>query len=575
MSKTLASLIIRVGADVSGAVSKMTTVEKASRSLKKEFTGLSAATLRYRTAMVAAFAGGVMALVIKNSMEAQRATAQLGAVLKSTGGVSGQTMASLDSMATALERTTIYGDEAVKSVQGLLLTFTRIKGGEFKQATQAVLAMATALGSDTKTAAIQVGKALQDPILGITALRKAGVNFSAGQKAVIKDLVDTGRAAEAQAMILKELQVEFGGSAEAARKTLGGAIAFLSNQMGNFFEVSQEGSGVFISAINSMGEAVIWAREKAMVPFFGGIQMMAADAAVYVAKLRVAWEDLRALFGILLPDKMSSAGAARDNLARLQEAAAGVKAEVMSTNWAPYVAGLASVGDGAGKATGKLSAAAREMIHIKALMAGRGPRDVLNRIYFEGQEWLWEARAKGEEFKSRGGPITLFDLRPSAKLAKYELDKMAAHLATTKDKMLSTAMMFRDGFADAIADAVMSGKLSFRSFADFVIAELIRIQTRKIFTQLLGSIGGGAGATASGGGGTYTGGARISSPSFNLGPASASGATVVNQTINFSVSAIDSRDAARFVQEQRGAIAGVVAEAARSSGGYRRALAGA
>ncbi|MDP2957172.1 MAG: phage tail tape measure C-terminal domain-containing protein, partial [Longimicrobiales bacterium] len=183
------------------------------------------------------------------------------------------------------------------------------------------------------------------------------------------------------------------------------------------------------------------------------------------------------------------------------------------------------------------------------------------------------ARAKGEEFKSRGGPIQMFDLRPSVALAKTELDRMSAHLATTKDKMLSTAMMFRDGFADAIADAVMSGKLSFRSFADFVIAELIRIQARKMFTQLLGAAVGGFSAASSGG--TYTGGARISSPSFNLGPAAASGATVVNQTINFSVSAIDARDATRFLHEQKGTIAQVVAEAARSSGGYRRALAGA
>jgi len=74
---------------------------------------------------------------------------------------------------------------------------------------------------------------------------------------------------------------------------------------------------------------------------------------------------------------------------------------------------------------------------------------------------------------------------------------------------------------------------------------------------------------------TYTGGATTAGPmSLNLGAVS-SPAIVVNQSISFSVSAIDSRDMTRALQEQKGTIAQVVAEAARGSSGFRRALAGA
>ena len=78
-----------------------------------------------------------------------------------------------------------------------------------------MLDLSAATGTSLKGASIQVGKALQDPVRGITALRRVGVSFSDDQTEVIKKLVDTGKTAEAQKLILKELAVEFGGSAEA------------------------------------------------------------------------------------------------------------------------------------------------------------------------------------------------------------------------------------------------------------------------------------------------------------------------------------------------------------------------
>lgn len=174
---------------------------------------------------------------VKAFSESQNLIAQTNAVLASTKGVAGVTAKAVDDLSKALQRQTTYSDEDVRSVENLLLTFTAIGQDIFPQSTKAVLNMATALGEDTKSASIQLGKALQDPILGITALRRVGVNFNDAQKEVIKGLVETGHKAEAQQLILKELETEFGNSAEAARHTFGGSLKALKNQFNDIQEV--------------------------------------------------------------------------------------------------------------------------------------------------------------------------------------------------------------------------------------------------------------------------------------------------------------------------------------------------
>lgn len=206
--------------------------------------GIAAAAV---TAGVVAF--GVSS--VKSFQESEESLAQLNAVLKSTGGVAGVTADEAVGLADALQKVTKYSDEDVISAQNLLLTFTKIGKDIFPQATKTVLDMSTALGQDTKASAIQLGKALQDPILGITALRRVGVNFSDAQKDVIQGLVDTGKSAEAQKMILAELATEFGGSAEAAGKTFGGRLEILRNQ---FDEVKERIGAVLVEAITPLAE---------------------------------------------------------------------------------------------------------------------------------------------------------------------------------------------------------------------------------------------------------------------------------------------------------------------------------
>lgn len=187
------------------------------------------------TATAALAVGGALTAIgissVKSFEDSQDIIAQTNAVLKSTGGVAGVTADQVDKLATSLQKVSKYSDEDVRSAENMLLTFTSIGKDVFPDATKVVLDMSTALGQDLKSSSIQLGKALQDPINGVTALRRVGVNFSEAQQKVIDKLVETGKTSEAQKMILKELQKEFGGSAEAAGKTFTGQLAILNNQL--------------------------------------------------------------------------------------------------------------------------------------------------------------------------------------------------------------------------------------------------------------------------------------------------------------------------------------------------------
>lgn len=146
----------------------------------------------------------------------EKANAQLTAGLSSTREAAGLTFEALEESQKSLRDKIDYSRSAIADMQSQLLTFPAVTKDTFDTASMAIADMATRLHVGLDQTAIQVGKALQDPIRGITALHRVGVNFSETQKAMIKHFVETGQAAKAQQLILRELNTEFGGSAEAA-----------------------------------------------------------------------------------------------------------------------------------------------------------------------------------------------------------------------------------------------------------------------------------------------------------------------------------------------------------------------
>lgn len=181
-----------------------------------------------------------LSTAIGEFQEQAKVSAQTAAVLKSTGNAAGVTQGHIEKMAGAIQQQTGLQDDAVQGAQNLLLTFTKISNAGpdkiFDRATQATADLSVALGKDMSSSAIMVGKALNDPIRGVTALGRAGVQFSASQRETIKQLVETGRTAEAQRMILKELETQVGGSARAFGESVPGRVAKAQRAFENMAE---------------------------------------------------------------------------------------------------------------------------------------------------------------------------------------------------------------------------------------------------------------------------------------------------------------------------------------------------
>lgn len=226
---------------------------------------------------IAALGGGLL-YSVKAAAEAEDIQAQLNAVLKSTGGIAGVTAEQVNGLATSLSGVTKFEDDAIVSGENMLLTFTNIGKNVFPQATETMLDMSQALGQDLNASAIQLGKALNDPINGITALQRVGVKFTDAQKEMIASMVEAGDVEGAQALILKELQTEFGGSAVAAGQTFSGQLEILRNMLGN---VGETVGGALLPVLTQLASTLV---EKLNDPAIqAGIQNIANAIANFVS----------------------------------------------------------------------------------------------------------------------------------------------------------------------------------------------------------------------------------------------------------------------------------------------------
>lgn len=244
MAKSNAILNIIFGADTKQLDRALGGVAKKLRSTAENLNGLGQNLSLGLTAPIAAFAG----LATKSFVDSAKAIAQVEAAVKSTGGAAGKSVDGLAKMASELQRVSLFDDdEILQNVTANLLTFTNVAGTEFDRAQQAVLDLSTRLGTDLTSATVQVGKALNDPIKGVTALGRAGVQFTAQQKELIATLVESGDVAGAQAVILGELETQFGGAAAAAANA--DPYTQLANEIGN---LAEEFGGIINDALKPL-----------------------------------------------------------------------------------------------------------------------------------------------------------------------------------------------------------------------------------------------------------------------------------------------------------------------------------
>ena len=217
---------------------------------KKSVGGLESSMKRLQKFALGFLGAGAALMAMRRLVrvvdEEQRSVAKLNAVLKATGGAAELSAAQMRAHAAALQTLTGVSDDAIVNMQAILATFKLIKGDIFKRATQAVMDMSNVLGQDLRSSAVQLGKALNDPILGVTALRRVGVQLTRQQEEMIDKFMEVGDVAAAQNIILKEVESQMGDAAKAAGQTLGGELGKL---WGTISDVAQRLGGVLTPVV--------------------------------------------------------------------------------------------------------------------------------------------------------------------------------------------------------------------------------------------------------------------------------------------------------------------------------------
>jgi len=270
-----------------------TTGQKTAFALKKAFVPATAALGGLAVAGAKMVAAGEQAATANARIE------QIATSMGLFGAETEKVTSRLVDLANEQARLTGVDQNLIKESQALLLTFKDIAssadevGGAFDRATQLTLDMASAgFGSVTDNAK-QLGKALNDPIAGLTALRRSGIQFTKAQQDQIRTLVESGNVLEAQTMILEEIENQVGGTAEATANS--------TDKMKVAFSQASESIGMaLLPAVEALLPIVIkfadWASQNTEIVIALAAAIGGLSAAIVVANFAMkAWAAAQAI----------------------------------------------------------------------------------------------------------------------------------------------------------------------------------------------------------------------------------------------------------------------------------------
>ena len=344
----MAAIIGALRADLSASVAAfeadMGAAAKAVEAFSKRAEKISAKLTDIGSKMSLAITAPFIALAFRASQgakEAANASGQVQAALNSMGGASGKTLEELQALSLELRGLSTFDDDEImtKSTANLL-TFGNVAGQVFDRASKAILDVSARLGNDLQASTMLVGKALNDPIRGLTQLRRVGVQFTKAQEDTVKKMVETNQLAEAQGVLLGELERQFGGSAAAQRQ---------ADMWSGLRDVWRDVEGVFERIATQFLPPLIAVLERLGTAFLGlsePMQNIIVGVAAFAAVLGPLLVGLGAVVGALgqlaplwtgLTGAVANAGLA----AGITDAAVAMRA--LTTFLGPFVKILALV----------------------------------------------------------------------------------------------------------------------------------------------------------------------------------------------------------------------------------------
>lgn len=255
-------------------------VEKANKSYSDVMSGV-VTTVK---ALAGTFAlGAFYKKFVTETINAEQEQAQLAAVLKSTGEAAGWTQQKLNDMASSMSKSSVFSAGEINQAQTRMLSYLNVVGQQFPKAMQATIDMAQRMGMSVTQSAETVGKALDVPSEGLTALTKQGFRFTEAQKLLVKQLEESGQTAEAQKIILSALESSYGGAAAAARDTFGGALAGLKNTVNDLMTGGGGSLDGLTGSVNELSNTLQSDETKQAFEALIGLMIKATNTAVRLA----------------------------------------------------------------------------------------------------------------------------------------------------------------------------------------------------------------------------------------------------------------------------------------------------
>jgi hypothetical protein len=244
--------------------------------------------------------------MVSEAREAEKVSHSTAQGIKTMGAESWTSADKIAKLSGEISNQIGVDDELIQQSANLLLTFGNVKNaaGEgadiFDRATRAAQDLSAKGFGDSAGAAKMLGKALNDPIKGITAMSRAGVTFTEQQKEQIKTMVESGDILGAQKIIMGEVEKQVGGTA-AATATAGDkmAVAFA-----NFKETMGTALLPILDKVfAALSKLAVWASEnpKTFIAIAAVIStvLVAAFVAWSIAAAQAAAATLAATWPIL------------------------------------------------------------------------------------------------------------------------------------------------------------------------------------------------------------------------------------------------------------------------------------
>jgi len=195
------------------------------------------------TLTVAALAFG-LGKAVGAASKAERQFKKLEGILKATGHSAGLTLLEIEELAQDIGINTLASTQEIRDAAGILLTFKSITGDTFREALELSQDLAEIGFGSAKSAAMQLGKALEEPEIGLSALRRVGVSFTEDQKEQIKTLDFVGEKLKAQTVLLSALKGQIEDTGKEAAGGLAGQMDTLNEEFTLFIENNALTAGV-------------------------------------------------------------------------------------------------------------------------------------------------------------------------------------------------------------------------------------------------------------------------------------------------------------------------------------------